>query len=961
MFTVPAAFAQQRMGTVLGQVTDNVTGDPVVGALVEMRSMADSTLVKTQISDGGSKFSVSGLPYGQYTMRITFLGYEPVERTILVNARNINISHVFLIQSVTDIEQVNVVAQAMRTSQNGDTLIYNAHAFKVSDDADADELLRQLPGVEVGRDGTVKAQGKDVQKIFVDGKETFGTDVATTMKNIPANIIDKVEVYNKLSDFAETTGINDGDDYQVMNFVTGVTFAQFGTFSGLYGIEDKYGLDARYNVVTGNHGFMLDASADNTGSGGGGFGGFGGFGGAGVEVIGMMGGGGYGSRFGDGGGMSANNKSSSYNTALNYNYGIEEKLRLSLNYRFGHRDNERKSESDRSYLNTSAFDDLYNRSTAIGKSNSINNNHRFGGNVEWRITPKQRINLRFDGSYSNGNSGDTNETNQFTDVVENLFQYYSSRGKNHSESYDFNVGMNYGLRFDKEGRSLTVGLNAGKNKDDGNSSNDTHMIIPSRIPPLDSLGRSRTVNDSDSWNLRARVQFSEPLSDYWSLMSVYEFSYRLSDRNSSSDKWDYTDDFEVGSFVPWNEGSNILETRDLSHRIGPGVYYSKNSNMLRLDFVYKYTKQEMDRTLPLPRLKDDVNFNNFVYNAMYRMQLTPQKRMEFQLEADTRNPSISQLQEVDNISSSSIYVSSGNADLKPYYSHRGSISYNTNNIVRASYFSVTVNGTLTMDHIGTRTTIVTDDQWTTPNGTVIEKGGQYSRPENMNKSSWSFGAFTSYSRPLNFIKSTLDLSGNFNYNESPGYINDEENTARTQSYSFAANLSSNWSTDLTMFMTYSFSPAFTRNTHKDYDRSSSLNHMLSFYGRWETWLDFVLSANLDYANNLTRQKGARDYRFENTQCTVSLGKKVFRNKRGEVTFTVNDLFNQNAYSSQRIQPNYIENVVDKGIGRYFSIEFTYRLRDFVKNGQSVRRGDRRPDRLNRNFGGRRMRGFRRRG
>ncbi len=942
LFASSSAFAQQqRMGTISGNVADDATAQPIPGAAIEIISGADSTLVKGEVSDTQSRFAISNLPYGEYIMRVSHIGYQTLERTVTVNARNINLSYVFITPTSVEIDEVNITARAVRVSQRGDTISYNAKAFKVSEYADSDELLRQLPGVEVGSDGTVKAQGKDVQKILVDGKETFGTDVATTMRNIPANVIDRVEVYNKLSDFAETTGINDGEDYQVMNFVTGVTFAQIGTFSALYGIKDKYGLDARYNVITGDHGIMLNASANNTGGMGGG---------GGMMGIGMMGGGGYGSRFGGGRGQSANNKSSSYNTGLNYNFDKTDKFSLNFNYRYGHRDNETKRASDRSYFNTELLGDLYNRATELRTNNSINNDHNFGGNAEWRITPKQRISLRLDGSYSSDNSRSLNETDLFTDVIENRFRYEREKDKTHDESYDIRLGLNYGLRFNKEGRSLSIGLNADTDKEDGNEYIDTHTIIPNL--ELDSLGRRREINDEDGWRVRGKVQYSEPISRYWNLMAVYEFSYSVSNENDHMEMWDYDypdESFDTGVFVPWGQKSSVLERRDVSHRVAPGIYYSKNNNLLRLDLVYKYTNQFIDRTLPEPLFKGDISFNNFVYNAMYRMQLTPQKRLEFQLEADTSNPNLNQMQDVDRSGNGDLYVTTGNPGLKPYYTHQGSVSYNTNNIVRATNFSVTVNGSVTMDYIGTRTMIVTEPAgFTTPNETHIHQGGQWSRPENMNESSWSFGADASYSMPVDLIRSNLRLNGRYNYSESPGYINEVKNTARTQGFSFGARVSSNWSTDLVMYLNYSFAPSFTRNTDKTFDRSSRLGHSLGYNVTWQTWKDFVFRGDLSYTNSLTKQKGASDYRFENTMCNVSLGKRIFRNKRGEIAIRVNDLLNQNKYMSQSVYPNYIENVVDKGIGRYFSLSFTYNLRNFSKNGEGA-------ERLNRLSRGRRMR------
>ncbi|MCL2562093.1 MAG: outer membrane beta-barrel protein [Rikenellaceae bacterium] len=952
------AFAQ-RTGTVSGQITDDATGESITGAVVEMRSVADTTFVRHIVSDRESKFSIAELPFGNYTLRVTFLGYEPNQTQINVNARNIALAHVFLKSSVTELDGVTVMAQAVRVSMRGDTISYNAAAFQVSDDADADELLRQLPGVEVGEDGSLRAQGKDVQQILVDGKETFGTDVAAVMRNIPANAIQRVEVYNKLSDFAQTTGINDGDDFQVMNFVTGVTFAQYGTFTGLYGYKDKYSADAQYNIMTGSHGLMLNTSSNNTGGGGrigmgmmgGGGGGsmtvtpgmMGGGGGGGrtfTVTPGMMGGGGFGSRFGGGGGMSENNKILTHNVAFNHNYDGGDKLKTAVFYSYGHTDAQTKSESDRTYFNTSIFNDLYNRTTRVSESNSINNRHIFGGNVQWRPAARQMLNLRIGGTYANTNAHSTSTENQFTDVIENLFQYYRSRTGNHTEQYNFTGGLNYGVGFAKAGRSLSVGLNAGANKNDGNSTNDIHLRILGRTPQLDSMGRNRSLSDSYGWNVAGRVQYSEPLSEYWSLMATYEFSNRFSDRNTAAERWESFgnyNNFDNGHWVDWNEGSNILETRDVSHRTGGGIYYSKNNDLLRIDVVYKHTLQKMDRILPRP-YKADANFHNMVYNAMYNKQLTPQHRLEFRLEADTQNPSITQLQDVDDISST-IYVSTGNPDLQPYYTHTGSVSYNMNNLTQALNFSLTAHGSMTSDYIGTDTRIITDDQWETPNGTIIEKGGQYSRPINMGESAWSFGLTASLGKPINFMKCNFNMSGGMSYSETPGIINGVFNTAQTQSYNVSASLNSNWSQRLIVSTSYRIAPGVTNNTREGFERSTGLNQSASLSVRWDIVERIFMRTNLRYTNNLTRQAGiAEDYRFENAMCNVSVGKRLFRNRRGELTFSVNDLFNQSRVSNQRIFPNYIENSVDRGIGRFYSVSFTYRLRDFFRGNESLSRG-----------------------
>ena len=253
LFTLFAVAAFAQKGTVTGTVVDADTGETVAGAVLEFAPAAAPD--KKQYSTSGYKGAVSipSLAYGEYKLVVSFLGYNSAETTFKVSAAKQDIGKIELRPGV-QIETVVKEAKALRTSQKGDTVSYNAGAFKVTDDADVEGLLKKMPGITVS-DGTVEAQGESVKKIFVDGKEFFGEDVTTAIKSLPAQAVDRIEVYNKLSDAAEFSGMDDGEGYKALNIVTHANMrqGQFGKLYAGYGYDADTKTEAKNKYVIGGN------------------------------------------------------------------------------------------------------------------------------------------------------------------------------------------------------------------------------------------------------------------------------------------------------------------------------------------------------------------------------------------------------------------------------------------------------------------------------------------------------------------------------------------------------------------------------------------------------------------------------------------------------------------------------------------------------------------------------------
>ena len=223
--------AMAQSGRVTAKIVDMETKDGVIGAIVELQSKSNAKLRKHSTTGVGGSVTITGLVAGDYSMTVAFIGYSTYTADVKVSGAT-DLGIVELAPGV-QIEAVVKEVQALRTSQNGDTVAYNAAAFKVASDADVEGLIKKMPGITV-TNGQVEAQGEQVKKIFVDGKEFFGEDVSTALNSLPAQAVDRVEVFNKLSDNAEFSGMDDGEGYKAINIVTHSNMRQ-GVFGKLYG------------------------------------------------------------------------------------------------------------------------------------------------------------------------------------------------------------------------------------------------------------------------------------------------------------------------------------------------------------------------------------------------------------------------------------------------------------------------------------------------------------------------------------------------------------------------------------------------------------------------------------------------------------------------------------------------------------------------------------------------------
>ncbi|MBQ5831153.1 MAG: carboxypeptidase regulatory-like domain-containing protein, partial [Alistipes sp.] len=400
LFLCIAVGAYAQSGRITMTVVDAASKSGVVGAVVEIYNVNKPDDKKYFTTGEDGKITIPSRAYGDYEMVITYIGYEDKKVPVKIDSETEALGNVELAESTTRIETVTKTVQAIRASQSGDTISYNADAFKVASDADVEGLLKKMPGIQVS-DGQVTAQGEAIQKIFVDGKEFFGDDVATAISTLPAQIIQSIEVFNKLSDQAEFSGRDDGDSYKALNLITraGMRQGVFGKVYGGYGYQpetdrvtdhNKYMIGGNVNIFNGDSRTTVTGLLNNINQQNFSF----------QDILGVAGGGMGGRGGGMGGGFMRGRQGGIANVAslgLNYsNNWKDNKIKLQASYFYNRTRSKNLNEQTTWY--EAPLENMGTKEQSAFSDNK-NYNHRFNDRFDWRLADNQSIMTRTNFSF----------------------------------------------------------------------------------------------------------------------------------------------------------------------------------------------------------------------------------------------------------------------------------------------------------------------------------------------------------------------------------------------------------------------------------------------------------------------------------------------------------------------------------------------------------------------------------
>lgn len=917
----------QNIIKITGTVNEKGDNSPVPLANVVAVHLADSSITGNT-TDFNGNFEIIVPSGGQYEIRISYIGYKPFSKRILVDSSEVKLGKLSLEKTGENLNTVKIEDKAIQGIQLGDTTQYNANAFKTNPDANAEDLITKMPGVTL-QDGKVQAQGEDVKQVLIDGKPYFGNDVNAALKNLPAEMIDKVQVFDQQSEQSRFSGFDDGNTTKTINIVTKADMrdGMFGRVSAGYGYQDKYATGLNFNYFNGERRItvlgqsnninlqnfstedLLGVTAGSSGGGGGrrGSGGAGGPGGSGFRQGGS----------GDAGDFLVNVRngiSTTHAAGINYSDKWGKKIKATGSYFFNSSNTRANQELRRNYLLTNDSAQTYFETST---SQSLNINHRFNLRMEYAIDsfniltviPRVTIQQNRGSSLFSGVASRSgivlNNTN--SDFESDLF------------AINFNNEINYQHRFKKAGRTISLNVTTGYNTNFGNSSLFSENIYFEGSIPSDTLDQVASLYGR-GWNVGGRIVYSEPLAKG----HVLQFTYSNSYQNNISDKQTLNYSQDV---MQYNRLDSLLSNNIHSdyHTESGGLGYRFNNKkaMLILNASYQWAILNNDSRFPTHTVFTKV-FHNVLPMAMFRYNFTAQKNMRIRYSGRTSIPTVDKFQAVVN-NSNPLQLTTGNPNLKQDFTHSLFIRYSASNTKKSHVFFAMLGGNITQDYIGRSTVIATSD--TVVNGNIfLPTGAQLSSPLNLN-GYYNIRSFVTYGLPLSFMKCNLNLSAGANFVRTPGVINNQLNYSNSPSGNLGISISSNISKKVDFTVSSNSSITYVQNTLRRNLNSNFFSQNTRARVYWDIWKGIVFTSELNHQLYSGLSDGFNQNYF---LWNVSLAKKFLKNDVAEFKFTAFDVLNQNNSITRNVTDIYTEDIETAVLNRYFMLTFTYNFRTFKK-------------------------------
>ena len=754
-------FAQR---TVTGKVVEQDTQEAVIQATAAL--LSGEKVVANAVTNTNGGFSIVAPRDGSYTLKVTYVGFKTYSKKITIkDGKDYHAGTIKIEPDAIMLKGATVTAHASKVTLKADTFVYNAAAFRTPEGSVVEELVRRLPGAEVGDDGTIKINGKEVKKILVDGKEFMTGDTKTAMKNLPTNIIDRIKAYDKQSDLARVSGIEDGEEETVLDFGVkpGMNRGVMVNADLAAGTEHRYAGRIFGGVMRNDMKVFLMTNANNTndmGFPGGGGGGRWGAGRQGLNAMKMVG--------------------------ANLNYEKTDKFKLDGSIRWNHSDGDVFSKSNVENFfgeTTSSWDNSI--SQRYSRSNQWNAQMR----LEWQPDSMTNIMFRPNARY---NSNDGEETNRSATFAQNPYNFaedplaeiQSLIDKGITKNYSLSDGISYSdtksvggmlqinRRLNNKGRNITVQLNG--NWSEGTSKSITNNYIYLFTTNDTTITNRYSLTPEDRWSYSVRASYSEPLwrQVYLQFSYTYNYSYTKSDRLMYS-----LTGVDYSTFIPqyrnWDAYISMLPNRLDTYKDEDLSRYSEYKNYNHtLELMLRVVRKSYNLNVGFQVLPQKTHFiqnyqglhadtvrtvTNVTPTVDFRWKKSQTGQLRFTYRGRTQQPSMSDLLDIVD-DSNPLRITRGNPGLKPSFTQNFNLFYNDYFQKHQRAVMTFVNFSTTSNSVSNKTTLNT------------ETGGTITRPENIN-GNWNGN--------LGFMFNTaIDSAGyfnvntftNLNYNHRVGYV-----------------------------------------------------------------------------------------------------------------------------------------------------------------------------------------------
>ena len=895
-------FAQNL--TIQGSLKDSIAGRALNSATVSLVYAKDSSLVSFSRTNEEGLFNFKNVLAGSYLISVSYVGYIPKWVPVITGTEKTVEMGLIYMNDVNTMSTVTVTARRPPVVINGDSVEFNSENFKTAPNAVVEDLLKKMPGMEVDNAGGITVNGKKVTKVFVNGKEFFTGDPMMATKNLPADAVDKIQVYDRKSDQAMFTGIDDGSEETAINLKLKKdrNKSTFGKLNGGAGTPSVFDAQGNVNVINNDEQFSAIGGANNTNrqnfssrnivnfSGGGG----GRPGAGGGVTINFSGGGGSGETDANAQGIAE-----TYSLGGNYSNLFNSK-KIEFNANTAISDLERNNNSFSKTQNLTPGN-AFNRES---KSNSIagNKQQNFVSTIDYKVS--DNFSFRFTPSLGLQQTTNYSEDSTKTFLTNgNLLNSNTTIASSASDAVNAASTLLLRKKFAKKGRTLssTITQSFNRSNSTGNQFTEQLSYLNNKLTN-DSILDQRNTRKGENSSYSANLIYTEPLGK----KSLLEFNTYLSKSIGSSsrrifDRNNVTDDYDLLNTRLTNEFNSEYTYS------GGGMSYRSNQKKYNFSTGFSLQKAVLDGENISAKTKLSQSFQDILPNATFRYNFSQTKNLNVDYRTSTNQPSITQLQPVldqSNINRQSI----GNPDLKRSYVHNLNIRFFSSKILAGKSFFSTLNASTTNNSIVNKDSV-------RPNRTIL------STPVNVN-GVYRINGSMNYGFGIKKLNSRLSFGLNAGLNNNISYANGLLNTIVTKSTgpSISYTYVVDDVIDINLTARYSFS-----NTNNKVNPTLNTNFLTKVFGADMTnylpW-NIVLNQSFNYAINTGRAVGF------NTSIPIwnaSFSKFFMKNKRAEIKMSAFDLLNKNIGINRNVSQNQIVDRSYNVISQYFMLTFTYSL------------------------------------
>ncbi len=891
--------------TIQGEIKDTLNqGIELATAILTFKK--DSLMAGFSITNPKGKFKIDDVATGDYILSLTFLGMTDISKEIRVEGDQ-ELGVITMKSVSSDLETVTVTASHIPIQIKKDTIQYNADAYKTRPAANVEELLKKLPGIEVEDDGTITAHGETVENVFVDGKEFFGNDPTIATKNLPALVIDNVQVYDQRSDMAEFSGIDDGERQKSINLVLkeGKKAGYFGNAMAGAGSDERYESKFNINRFTKKTQFSGIGMINNTNKQGFSFGEYRDFMGG---LGGMMRGGNRGNSSGlpvSNGGLGDGFVKTGAG-GLNYNVEPTEKIEINSSYFFNRIENDLQRELNRESLlsRDNSFSTIEN-----SEQQNTNNTHNLNSKIEANIDSTQKIITRISVGWNTGNSldkGTSDNTNQLDQILSGTNYLNQADGTRLTGT----INSNYLKRLSKPGRFFSANMRFGMSNNDQDS----------ELYSINQFDQAQTIDTLDQDQILANYQ-----NDYLIKVSLTEplgsrkyLEFNATRRNLDNDyRKDFFDITSAGRLLNDQFSNNYL--RDYTYNtIGSSFKINKEKSSFTLAGNLQHSS--LNGSLDDNEININQDYYYFLPNLTWNFDLSATKNLRIRYNTNIREPSLTQLNPIPDLSNPLNFYE-GNPDLRPAYNHRFNINYNSySQFSNIGFFSY-LNFNYTKDNITNSQTIDNSLRQTT---TSVNTDYLFSS-----------SLYFNFNAPLKFIKQRISLSNTLSYVDRILFLNAVENNA--EQITNRINLSiDNWNKD---FIDIKVGTNININSISYSENNDRNQNYLNYAYFIDLDLDFKNDWNINtyFRNQIFSEEEFGD-KIQISQWRAAISKILGASKKYKVDLSGFDLLNQNQNINRTTSANYIQDERIASIGRFFMLSLTYSFSGFGQNGRGGGRG-----------------------